>query len=115
MTKAEKHKKYMREVWYPKNRAKHIARVAANKTKRYTETAAEIRFCKTKCSRCGETHPACLDFHHRNPGKKFASIADMVGRGYGVKSILKEIEKCDVLCSNCHRKEHFCVETSTGR
>jgi hypothetical protein len=31
----------------------------------------------------------------------------MVGVGYGWKTIMKEIDKCVALCSNCHRIEHW--------
>ncbi len=54
------------------------------------------------CQRCGEDHPACLEFHHRD-SKKY-EVSSMVNSGYSVASILKEIQKCDVLCANCHRK-----------
>lgn len=58
------------------------------------------------CIRCGEKHPACLDFHHRN-GKlnKLGNIGQI--RRYSFPRILAEIEKCDVLCANCHRKHHY--------
>lgn len=54
---------------------------------------------------CGETEPCCLSFHHKN-GDKTGNISDMVNRGYGLKRIQTEIEKCDVLCLNCHAKLH---------
>lgn len=60
-------------------------------------------FCKT----CGENHPACLEFHHLDPENKDNDIAYMVNTGYSIARILREIEKCVVLCSNCHRKLHF--------
>jgi hypothetical protein len=59
------------------------------------------------CQACPETHHACLDFHHRNPSEKVDSISSMIVRGLSIKTILLEIEKCDVLCSNCHRKIHY--------
>lgn len=56
------------------------------------------------CSRCPESHPACLEFHHLDPsGKDFALSA------YASKSLARlkrEAAKCIVLCANCHRKEH---------
>lgn len=107
MTKAEKHKIYMRGVWYPRNRAKHIARVKETKDRRKKEVLGIVRSIRVRCLRCGENHPAVLDFHHRDPSKKSLGIAKMVCLGYSVKRIKFEIEKCDVLCSNCHRKEHF--------
>ena len=62
---------------------------------------------KVKCGICGENHPAVLDFHHRDPNEKEGSISAMVN-GFRPKAlIMKEIKKCDVLCSNCHRKHHW--------
>jgi hypothetical protein len=57
------------------------------------------------CHICGETNSCCLSFHHNN-GEKTGNISDMVSRGYGLKRIKEEIEKCDVLCLNCHSKLH---------
>lgn len=58
------------------------------------------------CVKCGEQHPACLDFHHRN-GKtdKLGDIGTL--RRFDTKRMLAEIAKCDVLCANCHRKHHW--------
>lgn len=60
-----------------------------------------------KCCRCGETHSACLDFHHRDPKKKDGNLGNMVNKGCSKERILLEVAKCDVLCSNCHRKLHY--------
>ena len=94
--------KYKREVWYPKNKARVIAKAA----KRNKESGRWIFELKAglKCMKCGESHPACLDFHHRDPLGKDISVAGL--RGYSMTRILGEMAKCDVLCSNCHRKEH---------
>lgn len=59
-----------------------------------------------KCQFCGEDHPACLDFHHRNPDEKEATIVKKV-KHWSIERLKKEIAKCDVLCSNCHRKHHW--------
>lgn len=56
------------------------------------------------CIRCGEKHPACLDFHHRDPSIKEGHIGEF--RRFGKQRLLTEIAKCDVLCANCHRKHH---------
>lgn len=58
-----------------------------------------------KCVRCGENHPACLDFHHRDPTQK-KDISQMVRNGTSLDLIKVEIAKCDVLCKNCHTKLH---------
>lgn len=57
------------------------------------------------CKTCGETDFRCLQFHHKDPSIKLFGIS----RGYtrSMKNLLAEIEKCEVLCSNCHDKLHF--------
>ncbi len=59
-----------------------------------------------KCKECGFSHPASLDFHHRDLKTKTKNVSDMV-RNHSIESIKKEIEKCDVLCANCHRILHY--------
>ncbi len=56
------------------------------------------------CIKCEEKDAACLDFHHRDPSTKEGQIGEF--RKFGVKHLLAEIAKCDVLCANCHRKHH---------
>lgn len=58
-----------------------------------------------KCGLCSESHSACLDFHHRE-GDKEHGISYLVNTICDKKRILAEMKKCDVLCSNCHRKLH---------
>ena len=60
----------------------------------------------TGCSRCPEKDPACMDFHHRDGSTKEISIGQVVAAGWSIERIKREAEKCDVLCANCHRKEH---------
>lgn len=58
------------------------------------------------CLRCGESDPACLDFHHRDPKQKLLSLAEVGGRSWAIAKMQAEIAKCDLICANCHRKEH---------
>lgn len=63
-----------------------------------------------KCKLCGTkyngSNASMFDFHHRIPEeKKFnLGMTNMLNRG--IDEILKEAEKCDLLCSNCHRLLH---------
>jgi hypothetical protein len=107
IARRENHKRYMKEVWYPKNRKKHQELVAKTKVIRRQERAKIISEYKIKCSRCPENHPAALDFHHRNPKEKLTNIAFISSLGWSKENLIKEIEKCDVICSNCHRKLHY--------
>ena len=55
--------------------------------------------------KCGEDHPSCLDFHHKY-GDKEKNISKLAKDGYALKTIQAEIDKCEIVCSNCHRKIH---------
>lgn len=59
-----------------------------------------------KCERCGENHPAALQFHHPDPSAKEGNIANRNSR-WSIERVMKEIAKCIVLCANCHAKEHW--------
>lgn len=59
-----------------------------------------------KCKNCGEDYIYCLEFHHKDPNKKEIDISQTIRRGWSIKRIKKEIDKCIVLCANCHRKLH---------
>lgn len=56
------------------------------------------------CRICGLSDYRCLEFHHRPNEDKRLCPSSMV-RYWG--RVKKEIKKCDVLCSNCHKIEHF--------
>ena len=57
------------------------------------------------CADCGRRYPHyVLDFDHRNKETKLTSINQMINfHSYSKEKILAEIEKCDLVCSNCHR------------
>ena len=58
-----------------------------------------------KCTKCGyDKHLAALEFHHLDPKQKDFTLGKVLNRKWS--SIVKEIEKCILLCSNCHRIEH---------
>ena len=61
---------------------------------------------RLRCVRCGESHPAVLQFHHRDPAEKDIALAEAVSAGWSVERILREAAKCEVLCANCHMKHH---------
>ena len=87
--------------WYSKNRETQKERVK----RRRKEIQVWLLTLKTECSVCGEGDPICLDWHHVREEKE-TNIASVVTLGWGKERILKEIAKCDLLCANCHRKEH---------
>ena len=61
-----------------------------------------------KCQICGYNKkiPAVYDFHHRNPDEKEFGIAKD-GRCRGIEKLKKEVDKCNLLCKNCHAEIHY--------
>lgn len=62
-----------------------------------------------KCEKCGYNKcSAALEFHHLNSDEKEFNIADFTsGTNVKVEEAFKEIEKCALLCSNCHHEFHY--------
>lgn len=81
-----------------KQRSKKRNRKQRNANKAYVD---KIKV-ESSCVDCGEGNPLVLDFDHVK-GEKVGDISSMVYQSYCVESIQKEIDKCEVRCSNCHR------------
>jgi hypothetical protein len=90
--------------WYRKNKEY----VKAQAKRRQNGLRRWLREYKStaECDICRENHPACLEFHHRDPSRKEIDIVRCPGNGWSIERMLREIAKCRVLCSNCHRKLH---------
>lgn len=66
---------------------------------------------KTKCVTCGESDSVCLDFHHKRDKKD--TVAHLI-RESTVDQIYEEVEKCVVVCANCHNKIHRPLHITDG-
>lgn len=56
------------------------------------------------CTDCGIQYPHyVMDFDHRPKEIKIMCIAKLVG-SRKLDTLIKEIAKCDIVCSNCHRE-----------
>jgi hypothetical protein len=97
-------RRYRRE-WYYRN--KKISQ--ENKKERVKMIKEWFQTMKTtlKCSKCPQNHIATLSFHHTDPIKKDIALANACDKGWSKKRILSEIEKCIVLCHNCHSILHW--------
>lgn len=62
---------------------------------------------ESSCKHCGEDDIACLDFHHTDDISKEFNVGEAINRGLNIDRIKSEINKCEILCSNCHRKLHY--------
>ena len=57
------------------------------------------------CIRCGVDDPVVLDWHHVDPAVKVAEIGTMA-KEHGWDALMAELDKCVVVCANCHRRIH---------
>lgn len=64
------------------------------------------------CQRCGELDVAVLDLHHRDKAEKDFTISKWTFRA-SLMALARELEKCEVLCANDHRREHS--RTKSGK
>lgn len=55
-----------------------------------------------RCADCGERDMAVLEFDHVRGKRK--GICQLMGEGLDVKELKKEVERCEVVCVNCHRR-----------
>jgi hypothetical protein len=77
----------------------------ATKMRRYRMKMKAIDYLGGKCILCGyDKHPAAMVFHHRDPSTKEFSFGRMANKSW--VSVQEELDKCDLLCSNCHAPLH---------
>lgn len=73
----------------------------------YKERA--VNYLGGKCIKCGyNKYIGSLAFHHRNPNEKEYEIANNLNRKW--TELVKELNKCDLLCINCHYDLHTNID-----
>jgi hypothetical protein len=99
----EYNREYQRR-WYQQNRELHIRRVYVSTAKRRALLLQRINELKDRpCADCGVRYPPfVMDFDHV-AGQKIDDICGMRRRMMKWHKILAEMEKCEVVCANCHR------------
>lgn len=104
---------YHNKIWYEDKKEKRKQQV-----KEYKEINKRINFRRILhnyfskgCIDCGETDFRCLEFDHvRGTKRKLrgtSGVGQFVRDGYKWETILNEIKKCEVRCSNCHKIRTF--------
>jgi hypothetical protein len=89
-----------------KERHNAIKRKSYNKHKQsiFDKQIKNIKYIRhlhgDRCERCGVTEP--LEFHHINPSNKLFNLGISNGTR-SLESLIAESNKCQLLCSNCHR------------
>lgn len=68
-----------------------------------------IKYKGGKCEICGydKDVPRVYHFHHRNPAEKDFSISQS---SLSFDKLKLEVDKCDLLCANCHAEVHWKID-----
>ncbi len=103
------------KAWYQRNRSAIAAKKYAYRMANFEMHKAHSARAKAKrrqliaqykldqgCAICGyKGHPDALDFDHLPGTDKKAAVSQMYRAAW--TEVMKEIEKCQILCANCHR------------
>lgn len=70
-----------------------------------------IEYKGGKCEKCGycKPFPSAYHFHHKKTSDKLFTISRFMSRK--LDTLIKEVDKCELLCANCHAEHHdrICV------
>ena len=75
------------------------------KDKRQHLVLEEMQRRGGKCAKCGFSDIRALDWHHLDPNEKVNSISEMVRDRVSMDKLQAELDKCELICANCHRIE----------
>ena len=90
------------KIYYLKNRNKIYQR---KMQRRWKIKQKIVELMGGECSLCG--YKKCitaLEFHHKNKGKDF-NIGELI-KNSSEQNVLKEVQRCILVCANCHRELH---------
>lgn len=99
----EKHRLRQKE-WYQKNKTQVKA---ASKIARSKIRTAINELKNAPCTDCNKSYPFyVMDFDHVR-GKKEFDISDLTRVASNWNKIISEVNKCELVCANCHRERTF--------
>jgi hypothetical protein len=88
----------------PEGKTKNSARKNKNRFRIKSEYRQRLG---AKCQICAyDKCQNALHFHHVDPSKKKFAISDSLRKKYTQEEIDEEIQKCILVCSNCHTEIH---------
>lgn len=104
----EERNKYKREKQYPKHKEKRRLQQKEWRKKYLLEWIVIIgkKFGKIECSKCGyKKHWSALQLHHNDPEQKKFNMGPFLRQKSTLERI-EELDKCILLCANCHWEFH---------
>ena len=98
-----------RQKWRYKNDKNIIDRntYTEQKARGYSNKWKALQYKGGKCQSCGESRPATLCFHHRDPSEKSFNLDGRTFANRKWEFVKEEVNKCDLLCHNCHHMLHY--------
>jgi len=98
----ERRRRSTPEGWAP-GMSPYIERKRAH----WRATAAMLNKLRdVPCADCGRRFPPCvMQFDHRDPASKKYEVTRVLTRAHA--TILEEVAKCDIVCTNCHRDRTY--------
>ena len=82
-------------------------RIPERKQRQKAASEALRKLKKSPCADCGVSYPYyVMDFDHVR-GKKDFEVSQGAFRGLSMETLMKEVEKCDVVCAKCHRERPY--------
>lgn len=100
----EDQRAYARQHYY-QNRERYLEQIRRHKVRVKKELREEVQRIKETrpCADCNKYFPYyIMDFDHIEENK-VTNVAKLVSQGQR-KRALAEIEKCELVCANCHRQ-----------
>ncbi|MGI8669633.1 MAG: hypothetical protein ACR2J3_07260 [Aridibacter sp.] len=83
----------------------NLCSACVSKQRRRKIKRKAVEYKGGKCQKCGYNKcVGAMDFHHINPDEKDFTISGNSGKWEKIK---KELDKCDLLCKNCHAELHY--------
>ena len=98
-----------RQAWRYRNDTNYKNRdtYTPQKQRAYAKKYKAIQDKGGCCELCGEDRPATLCFHHKDPTLKEMKLDGRTFANHKYDDILKELDKCQLLCQNCHHNLHW--------
>jgi hypothetical protein len=105
---ANKHYKKYKDLTPEKRKLHNQKSYEDQKATREKKKRALIALKGGKCESCGyDRCPAVLQFHHIDPSTKLFNMSYREISSIKWEKILEEVDKCQLLCANCHTETHY--------
>lgn len=82
-----------------KQKQKNQYKSRVEKTRNYVKLVLQ----SNKCVDCENNDWEVLEFDHKIPEEKAGDVSFLISTG-NLYALMEEIEKCEIVCANCHRK-----------